>query len=225
MVKEKVNMEVTVVGSDDGRETYEVRRVWNSEGKKALVLEIYPTISVKKPTVLDISTVHLLNHCDELGWGEVRIVNLYPYVFSSKPTVNRLRESVENIEYIRDIFTSKDIDDYDIVIAYGSSLNSHACTEHIKRNILLMLKEYKLEAQVKHIVTDTIDTKKLLGTHPLYLGLRHSSEVWKLESFPLSIALDECSPHKKVSEKPAVSKQKRVSKKGVKNVPATEEQA
>ena len=219
MVKENISMQITVVGSEDGKETYEVRRTWNFEGKKALVLELYPTISVQNPMVLDISTLHLLNHASELGWGEIRVVNLYPYVFEKKPGVNELHESVENIEYIRDILTGKDIEEYDVVIAYGSSLASHACTQHIKRNILLMLKEYKLETQVKHIVTDTIDTEKQCGTHPLYLGLRHSSDVWKLESFPLSFALEECSPHKNTTEKKDVSSKKRVSKKGEKNVP------
>ena len=225
MVKENISMQISVVGSEDGKQTYEVRRTWNPDGKKALVLELYPTISVKNPMVLDISTLHLLNHANELGWGEVRVVNLYPYVFHRKPGVHELHESVENIEYIRDILTGKNIDEYDIVIAYGSSLASHTCTQHIKRNILLMLKEYKLEAQVKHIVTDTIDTEKQCGTHPLFLGLRHSSDVWELETFPLSLALEECSPHKEVPEKPAVSSKKRVSKKGEKNVPATEKQA
>lgn len=219
MVQENISMQVTVVGSEDGKETYEVRRQFNSDGKKSLVLELYPTISVKNPMVLDISSLHLLNHASELGWGEIRIVNLYPYVFDRKPGVRKLHESVENMEYIRDILTSKDIEEYDIVIAYGSSLASHACTQHIKRNILLMLKEYKLEAQVKHIVTATIDTEKQLGTHPLYLGLRHSSDMWQLESFPLSLALEECSPHKESIEKRADSSKKAVSKKGAKNVP------
>ena len=219
MVQENISMQVTVVGSDDGKETYEVRRTFDPNGKKSLVLELYPTISTRNPMILDISTLHLLNHARELEWGDIRIINLYPYVFNRKPGVNELHESVENTEYIRDILTSKDIEDYDIVIAYGSSLSSHACTQHIKRNILLMLKEYKLEAQVKHIVTVTIDTEKQLGTHPLYLGLRHSSDIWSLESFPLSLALEECSPHKESIEKRADSSKKAVSKKGAKNVP------
>lgn len=221
MIKENISMQILVVGSEDGKETYEVRRAWNPKGRKALVLELYPTISVKNPMVLDISTLHLLNHANEIGWGEVRVVNLYPYVFDKKPGVNELHESVQNMEYIRDILTGKDIDEYDIVIAYGSSLSSHACTQHIKRNILLMLKEYKLETQVKHIVTATIDTEKQCGTHPLYLGLRHSAEMWELDSFPLAHALEECSPHKESTEKTAVSSQKRVSRREVKNVPTS----
>jgi hypothetical protein len=140
MVQENISMQVTVVGSEDGKETYEIRRLFNPNGKKCLVLELYPTISTKNPMILDISTFHLLNHASEMGLGEIRIVNLYPYVFKGKPGVNQLHESVQNTEYIRDILTSKDIEEYDIVIAYGSSLVSHACTQHIKRNILLMLK-------------------------------------------------------------------------------------
>jgi len=59
----------------------------------------------------------------------------------------------------------------------------------------------------------------------LYVGLRHSAEVWRLAEFPLTQALAECSPHKEPAEKPAVTSSKRVSKKGAKNVPTTEEQA
>lgn len=62
-------------------------------------------------------------------------------------------------------------------------------------------------------------TEKQLGTHPLYLGLRHSSDVWRLESFPLSLAIEECSPHKDSIEKRDDSSKKAVSKKGAKNVP------
>lgn len=88
-----------------------------------------------------------------------------------------------------------------------------------------MLKECKLEMQVKHIVTTTIDTAKQCGTHPLYLGLRHSAERWELETFPLAMALEECSPHKEDTEKTAVSNKKRAGRKESKNVPTTEEQA
>lgn len=219
MINENIGMNITVIGSENGKETYEVRRTWNDRAGKALVLELYPTISSKNPMAMDISTMHLLNHSNELGWGDVRIVNLYPYVFDRKPVVADLHESVENIEYIRDILTSKDIDEYDIVIAYGSSLSTHACTQHIKRNILLMLKEYKLETHVKQITTDEMENGKQNGIHPLYLGLRYSDKVWKLETFQITTALEECSPHNNVAEKAAVSSKKRTVGKEQKNVP------
>ena len=40
MKTENINMSVSVIGTDDGKETYEVRRTWNDGAKKALVLEL-----------------------------------------------------------------------------------------------------------------------------------------------------------------------------------------
>ena len=54
-----------------------------------------------------------------------------------------------------------------------------------------MLKEKGLENQVKHIITDRLDTNGQRGTHPLYLGLRYAKETWKLQPYPLEKALEE----------------------------------
>ncbi|WP_455717066.1 DUF1643 domain-containing protein [Anaerosporobacter sp.] len=146
---------------------------------------------------LDVSTMHLLNHAEELGWGEIRIVNLYPQVFVRKPTVAQLEENHENLEYIRDILTSKEMGEYDIVIAWGTSLSTHATTKHIKKKILKMIQEQGLELQTKHIVVDRMDTKKQVGTHPLFLGLRYSDVVWKLETHPVKSDLKQETVEKK----------------------------
>lgn len=185
MLKENISMQIQVIGSEDGKETYEIRRQWNQGLGKAIIIELYPTVSIKNPMVLDISSLHLLNHSQELELGEIRIVNLYPTVFSVKPTVSRLTQSVKNLEYIKDILTAPDIAEWDIVIAWGSSLSSHDTTKHIKKTILNMIKENGLINQTKHIVTPFLDTEKQLGTHPLYLGLRHGSEKWDLDAYPV----------------------------------------
>ena len=48
MITGEVNMNIWAVGTDDGKSTYEIRRKWGEEGKKALVIELYPTISVER---------------------------------------------------------------------------------------------------------------------------------------------------------------------------------
>lgn len=207
MVKENFSMQVEVVGSADSKETYEVRRQWQQGLGKAIVIEIYPTISVSNPMILDISSLHLLNHSRELELGEIRIVNLYPTVFASKPTVSRLTQSVENLEYIKDILTAPDIAEWDIIIAWGSSLSTHDTTNHIKRMVLNLIKECGLINQTKHIVTQYLDTEKQLGTHPLYLGLRHGSEKWELDSYPVLSILGE-GPEQEKDKKAAISKKK-----------------
>lgn len=200
MITKEITMQTIVTGTEDGKETFEIRRRWKDGGKKALVIELYPTIVVDFPMLQDVSTMHLLNHAEELGWGEVQIVNLYPYVFARKPTVAQLSESHENLEYIRDILTGADIEEYDIVIAWGSSLATHATTNYIKKKILKILQEHGLEMQTKHIVTDNMDTKKQLGTHPLFLGLRYSGELWRLENYPLKTILEQETAEKKVEK-------------------------
>jgi hypothetical protein len=197
MVTETFRMDISAVGSDDGINTYEIRRKWAEKGKKALVIELYPTLTADQCGNMDVSTMHLMNHVQELGWGEVRIVNLYSKVFSEKPTVSQLSEDDNNLSYIEEILEEQDIGGYDIVIAWGNTLISHRQTIQAKTDLLTMIKEKGLAKQVKCIVTNNL---KANGVHPLYLGLRYSKDVWSLQPFPLEKVLNELeSTEKKAS--------------------------
>lgn len=211
MVTEKFRMDVKAVGSDDGRDTYEIARKWAEKGKKALVIELYPTLATDKCSNMDISTMHLLNHVKDFGWSEVRIVNLYAKVFSEKPKVSQLTDNNNNLSYIEEILEEKDISEYDIVIAWGNTLLNHTGTNHAKTDILTMMKNKGLTKQVKCIVTDEL---KAEGVHPLYLGLRHAKDIWKLAQYPLEKVLGGLeSKEKKVS-----AEKKKSSKGDKKNV-------
>lgn len=181
MVTEMFCMNVEAVGSDDGTHTYEIHRKWAEKGKKSLVIELYPTLTVDKCGNMDISTMHLMNHVQELGWGEVRIVNLYSRVFSGKPTVSQLAEDDYNLSYIEEILEEQDIRGYDIVVAWGNTLLSHTQTVHAKTDLLTMMKDRGLAKQVKCIVTDGM---KAEGVHPLYLGLRSCKGCVEAEAVP-----------------------------------------
>lgn len=189
MVTEKFTVETEVVCSDDGKETYEIHKKCSTKGKKALVVELYPAISKDRVYHTDLSTMHLTNHMAELGWNEVRIVNLYPDVFGKKPYTEKLKESPSNMGYISDIISSG-LKGYDIVIAWGSSLEGHKCTEKLKASVLNMVKENGLGKQLKHLLSENLSTESQTGTHPLYMGLRHSSERWFLGDYPLNEMLE-----------------------------------
>ena len=185
MLKENINMSVEVVSSDDNKNTYEIRRKWKEEKKKALVIELYPTISSIECYKSDLSTMHLINHSEELGWGEVRIVNLYSKIFDSKPSTSQLKDDVVNLSYVEEILEQENINTYDIVIAWGNSLSTHKTTIKMKIDLLNMLKDKELQKQVKCIITDNLSMIECYGVHPLYLGLRYAKNVWKLEDYPL----------------------------------------
>lgn len=216
MQTEMFQMNVEAIGSEDGRNTYEIRRKWGDKKKKSLVVELYPTICMKQCGKMDVSTMHLLNHAEELGWSEIRIVNLYSRVFAVKPTASQLEEDTKNLSYIEAILEEEGIKEYDLVIAWGNTLQSHKNTIHAKTDLLSMIKEKGLANQVRCIATDTLDS---YGVHPLYLGLRHASETWKLKKYPVEKVLKELEGDKKTS----VQNKDKMKKGAKKNVPENHE--
>lgn len=87
MMKNTISMNVSAIGTDDGKSTFEVQRTWNEKGKKAIAIGMYPTISVENCGMLDVSNMHLLNHANDFGWGELRMLNLYATVVNGKPKI------------------------------------------------------------------------------------------------------------------------------------------
>lgn len=220
MVTEKFSMEVMAVGTDDYKRTYEIHRKLRDGGKKSLVISLYPTISADKCDKLDLSTMHLLNHCNELGWGEVKILNLYSTVFKEKPLVSQLQEDGSNLAYIEEILEMEDIKNYEIVIAWGNSLASHKQTINLKIDLLTMLIDKGLESNVKCITTENLNTLLEHGIHPLYLGLHYGRDKWELQSFPAKNALNEL---KKAIQPTAITQEVKTKKGGKKNVPKNKE--
>lgn len=90
-MKNTISMNVSAIGTDDGKSTFEVQRTWNEKGKKAIAIGMYPTISVENCGMLDVSNMHLLNHANDFGWGELRMLNLYATVVNGKPSVSQLQ--------------------------------------------------------------------------------------------------------------------------------------
>ena len=58
MMKNTISMNVSAIGTDDGKSTFEVQRTWNEKGKKAIAIGMYPTISVEN-CGMSVSYTHL----------------------------------------------------------------------------------------------------------------------------------------------------------------------
>lgn len=185
MIKEQFTIETTVIGSDDALHTYEIHRTWDVSKRKAIIIELYPTISVTSPDTLDLSTLHLLNHMKDLDIGSIRILNLYSKVQSGKPSATALKEDIDNLAYISDILEEPDISDYMIILAWGSSLTKHIATINTKMHILTALKEKGLSQNVVQLFTEYLDTTTISGVHPLYMGLHFSKELWSVIPYPI----------------------------------------
>lgn len=185
MLEENFILEISAIGSDDGLQTYEIRRTLSGEGKKSLVVELYPTLMPEEAYRMDSSTMHLMNHAGELGWTDIRVVNIYSNVCNGKPRVAELNDADNSIDYIRNILEEDDIHEYDIVIAWGSALLNHKETNKLKVEILNLIKGSGLGDNVKCIVTDNLFVEENIGIHPLFLGLRHGKDEWQLIDYPI----------------------------------------
>lgn len=209
MMKNTISMNVSAIGTDDGKSTFEVQRTWNEKGKKAIAIGMYPTISVENCGMLDVSNMHLLNHANDFGWGELRMLNLYATIVNGKPSVSQLQGN--SLAYIEEILETKDIKTYNIVIAWGNSMATHKNTIKAKIDLLTMLMEKGLSA--KCITVDCLSTKKSYGIHPLYLGLHYPKDKWKLIDFPVKEMLEELEKSLKTDKTSEKKKTKKVEKK------------
>lgn len=183
MMTEIYNIQTEIKASDDRKKTFEIRRIWDENGRKAVVIELYPTIAYGEGLKTDLSTMHLLNHVHELGWGEVRILNLYATVFRKRPLQEKLKEDTENVAHIERVLNELATAECDIVICWGKSLENHAVTARIKERLLEWMIEMGMENRIKHLVAETVAEEEGVGTHALYLGLRHGKERWLLKSY------------------------------------------
>lgn len=135
----------------------------NGGGRKSLVIELYPTLAVGNASHMDNSTMHLMNHIDELDWQDVRIVNLYANVFEGKPRVTDLNDAESSLAYIKEILEEPDIAEYEIVIAWGSALLNHKTTMKLKLELLKAIKDRGLSDIVKCLVTDNLFVEENFG--------------------------------------------------------------
>lgn len=190
MVTNERTVLTTIVGSDDGSKTFEIKRIWDESKRIGIVITLYPTISAHDIDQMDLSTMHLLNHVRDFDWGGVRIINLFSKVFEKKPLSKDLCEDDENYQYIKKMMTQKEIADNDIVIGWGSGLSNNKETVRKKIEILELIQKKKFIKGIKCIETDYLEGTQP-GVHPLYLGLHYSKEEWRLEQYPLEDCLVE----------------------------------
>lgn len=175
------NIETTIIGEQDGSKTYEVRKKYDFEGRTSVVIALYPTVSLLNPYMMDNSTLFLLNHARELGYNYIRILNIYPNVFSRKPLSKQLRHSSENMEYIKSVLNSEKEKETDIIIAWGTSLKTNDTTNEIKAEIIRMISQIGLEQNLKHFIGIGLDREERLTPHMLWLGL-HCKGSWFVEN-------------------------------------------
>ena len=182
----KISVETELVCSADGEYTYEIiKRFPGAEGKKGIILSLYPT-RTKENLYADDSTLnHIVGHMRDLGLNELHMVNLFAQVTEGKIKVKDLAVDTENMKYLESIISAPDFKDYTFIIAWGNSLATCYACQKSKHEVFSMLKKLVNKPTVYQINLEDHDIEVAFA-HPLFLGIRGGRSGWTLEKKALT---------------------------------------
>lgn len=153
--------------SEDGEHRYLLKKEWNKNKKKAMVIMKKP--SDAEELLLDQTTMFVINNLVKLDYGSVEILNLY-----SRINAKRISEMEENKEAIEtnDTFIAKSAERADtIILAWGSGCDSSKKATERQHTVLELMEKQKDKLVV---IQDEIGRS---GFHPLSPSVRR---YWKL---------------------------------------------
>ena len=182
----KATVHTELITSDDGKHTYEViKRLEGVDGEKGCLISLYPTRNEINIFSSDSTLNHLVSHMQEMGLCELRIINLFSMVVDGKLSAKGLQVDVDNLHYIESIISDKSFESYKFIIAWGNSMATSFACQRTKAEVLNIFKRHNPKAKAFHITTsnDTIDVD---FAHPLFLGIRASSDKWKLKEIHIT---------------------------------------
>lgn len=185
LAEKEILLKTSIKASPDGARTYSLGKSLESlEGGKGIFILLYPTRTMENLHVEDSTNVHLLNHMKELGLKEYVIVNLFSTVTQSKLSTRGLTLDTENLNYIREsIFKELKNPTDKVIVAWGNSHQTSRVVNQAKLEVLKMWEEMYGDGILYQLTANGLG-KENMGVHPLYMGIRYTNAIWKLEPYP-----------------------------------------
>lgn len=159
MVTDKSVVKTEAVFSDDRKYRYLLRKEWDKNKKKAMVLMVSP--SYADGMLVDPTTMYVLNNLYRMDFGSAEIVNLFSAVDGRKSMKDEVEQ--DNLEQI--LASAARVDA--IIIAWGKAGDTSKAVQ--KRQ------EYFLEK-----LSEFADKMQMISFHPLFPRMRLE---WKINPF------------------------------------------
>lgn len=182
----------SIATSEDGANTYRFTKEFEDlEGKRAILILLYPTRTEENYHVEDSTTIHIMKHMKKLGLKSYTIINLFSHVVKKRLSTRGLKVDRTNLQYIqKEIFEKYNPEEEMVIIAWGNSHESSQAVNSAKKILLEMWMKLHPTEKLYHftVVGKEIDGD---GIHPLYLGIRYGNGEWKLSQYPIKKVLKE----------------------------------
>ena len=155
--------------SEDKQHRYLLRKEWDKNKSKAMVVMINPSIAAE--VLIDHTTMYVMNNLFKLNFGAVDIVNIFSNVDGSRKTKERIPESdKENENQI--LMSAEKVDT--IIIAWGKVGDNNKNIQGKQEAILNMLGQYEDKL---FIIGDHHGN---IGLHPLAPKIRFGWDLVKI---------------------------------------------
>ena len=158
VVERRGSIRSEAVFNDDYTHRYILRKEWDKERKKAVVIMIQP--NTNDPYDLDLTTVRVINNLHRKGYGYVDMVNLYSLVapkLSFKGNEDELVDTEINDGYIIRSCHKTDT----IILAWGSIEETYKKVAERASELLEKLQPFEEKIYVLH------DHSGKTSRHPL----------------------------------------------------------
>lgn len=156
---EKSVIKTEAVFSDDRQYRYQLRKEWDKNKKKAMVIMVSP--SYADAILQDQTTMYVVNNLYRLDFGGVDIVNIFP-AFDGKPYAEEHVEK-ENLDFILASAAKAE----SIIIAWGKAGDTSKAVLKQQENLMKQLEPFK-------------EKMLSIGLHPLAPRMRAQ---WQLKKF------------------------------------------
>lgn len=168
----------SIIASDDLMHVYEITKEMSDSGDEAILLTLCPTIT--NPNLIDLTMMHMLNHMQDegLNLAKIHFVYLFSTVMKSKMSSKGLKVDEENFAYLRNILVNNP--NAKVIIAFGSSLEKCPAAIESKVQFFSILKELRPGEHLWELSSENMEGD---AVHPLFAGIKYSSENWTLKSY------------------------------------------
>lgn len=167
-----------VICNETKTRVYEIIREFDYQGDEILLITLYPTIS--SPYMLDLSTMHMINHAGGsfLKWSKIHFLFLFSTVAGAKLSTRNLTVDEDNLDYIRKVIQENASSK--IVISYGASMDKCPAAIKSKVELFKIIKELRPDEALWQISAYGMEEE---APHILFAGIRYGTESWSLSHY------------------------------------------
>ena len=150
------NIQIEIFMSDDKKERYILKKVWNTEKPIATIITLYPSTS--DLIINDSTTTFITNNVYKNGYGGFYSVNLYSKILTGNRRFENQRTN-ENNEHILECAKNSD----KVIIACGSLPKTNKIVKDRLDSIIELLTKNKQKKKILFLT----DSNKQENFHPL----------------------------------------------------------